>query len=292
MAWNQLTFLSPQNIAEQLSDFLHQNHALSVTLAESGEEKIFEPALGETPLWKETKVVALFESDVVVEEIIARMKTELGLPALPQYFVEAIEDQDWERAWLQEFKPMRFGKNLWIVPTVYEPVEPTAVNIILDPGLAFGTGTHPTTALCLTWLDEHRAQHDKIVDYGCGSGILAIAAAKLGAKHVYAVDIDPQALRATRQNAENNRVADIIKTYLPEEFDLKAADLLLANILANPLHELAESFSLSVKTGGRIVLSGILAEQAHQLMERYSCWFTMEQPVFKDEWVLLTGVKC
>ena len=291
MAWNQITFLSPPNIAEQLSDLLQENHALSVTFAEAGEEKIFEPALGETPLWAETKVVALFEENVVLEDIVAKLTTELALDRFPPYSIDRIEDQHWERAWLEEFKPMCFGKNLWIVPTVYEPADQTAVNIVLDPGLAFGTGTHPTTALCLAWLDEHQPRHHTVIDYGCGSGILAIAAAKLGATQVSAVDIDPQALQATRQNAEKNEVALMINTYMPEEFDVKAVDLLLANILANPLHELAETFSSAVKNGGRLVLSGILKEQADQLIEKYNNWFAMEAPVFKDEWVLLTGVK-
>ncbi len=291
MAWNQITFLTHRDIAEALSDLLHENSALSVTLQEGGDEKIFEPALGETPLWEDTQVVALFEEDVSAEALIEILKKSLTTENFPKYEISKVEDQDWERAWLDDFKPMQFGKNLWIVPSVYEPTDEDAVNIILDPGLAFGTGTHPTTSLCLTWLDENKAEKDVVVDYGCGSGILAIAAAKLGAKQVHAVDIDPQAIEATEQNAKNNHVGELIKTYLPEQFDLKAADLLLANILANPLHELAEYFSRGVKPGGRIVLSGILSEQADQIVKKYSSWFDMAEPVFKEEWVLLAGIK-
>jgi len=291
MAWIQISFFTHRELAGKLSDLLHENGALSVTLQEGGEEKIFEPALGETPLWKDTQVVALFDEDVVIDPVLDILKQSVGVEGFPHYEITKVEDQDWERAWLEDFKPTQFGKNLWIIPSVYQAVDENAVNIVLDPGLAFGTGTHPTTALCLAWLDGHRAEHEKVVDFGCGSGILAIAAAKLGAKYVDAVDIDPQAISATRQNSENNQVADQISCYLPEQYDLKAADLLLANILANPLLELAEYFANGVKTDGRVVLSGILKEQAAQISEKYSDWFDMEEPEFKEDWALLAGTK-
>jgi len=291
MAWIQITFITHRDIAEPLSELLHENSALSVTLQEGGDEKIFEPAIGETPLWQDTQVVALFEDDAPIEDVLVTLKQKLDCNTFPAYEICNVEDQDWERAWLDDFKPMQFGENLWIVPSAYEPTDVSATNIALDPGLAFGTGTHPTTSLCLTWLDKNKAEHDVVVDYGCGSGILAIAAAKLGAAKVIGVDIDPQAIDATYRNAENNQVSNIIEAYLPKQYELKAADLLLANILANPLHELAEHFSQGVKTGGRIVMSGILKEQAEQIIEKYQQWFDMDEPIFKEEWGLLTGVR-
>ena len=301
MAWNQITFFATQAIAEQLSDFLSDLGAVAVTMKEGNAEEILEPLPGETPLWSDTQVVGLFEDDLDIDHILVVLKAltkalckDLGFP---KYIVEAVADEDWERAWLKDFKPMQFGENLWIVPSAYEPEDESATNIFLDPGLAFGTGTHATTALCLKWLDKHhtecKTQYHEVIDYGCGSGILAIAAAKLGANAVHGIDIDPQALIATESNSSVNKVAEHIKTYLVDEFDRyyegKAADLLLANILANPLMELAASFAKLVKPNALIVLSGILEDQAEDVLQVYRQWFDMDEPTRQDGWVMLSG---
>ena len=178
MAWLQLTFYSNQKSAEKISNLLSDLGALAVTLQEGGEQKIFEPLPGETPLWSDTQVVALFDQDVEEQVVIESLRQMIGDNSLPKYLSETVQDQDWERAWLDEFKPMQFGEALWIIPSTYEPVDRSAVNIYLDPGLAFGTGTHATTALCLQWLDANKAENKAVIDYGCGSGVLAIAAAK------------------------------------------------------------------------------------------------------------------
>jgi len=291
MAWKQISFITSSALAESLSDLLHENGAVSVTLKESGEDKIYEPDIGTTPLWRQTGVDALFEEDVSIEAVIDLLKQNFNSNEFPEFKVTDVEDKEWERVWLDEFKPMQFGEQLWIIPSAYEPVDSEAINIYLDPGLAFGTGTHATTASCLRWIDKYKANVDCVIDYGCGSGVLAIAAAKMGAKEVHAVDIDPQALDATLANAIKNSVENKIKVYLPDQFKVKAADLLLANILANPLMDLAESFADMTRQGGTIVLSGILREQAQSVLEKYQSHFTMNEPEYQDDWVLLSGIK-
>ena len=218
------------------------------------------------------------------------LKQQLG-DALSHWQVEILEDQDWSRAWLDDFKPMRFGEQVWICPSVYSPPEPNAVNILLDPGLAFGTGTHPTTAMCLTWLDGHPPQDKTVIDYGCGSGILALAAGKLGAKRILAVDNDPQALLATRDNSANNQLADRIETFLPDALPHLHCDLLLANILAGPLIELAPIFHTLVKPGGELVLSGLLQSQAETIIQAYKTMFTLNVEQQLEEWVCLHGTR-
>lgn len=295
MAWNQLTLYASQAIAEQLTELLESLGAVSVTLKEGGAEEILEPLPGETPLWCDTQVVGLFEQDYDIPAIVDSLKQQSGLVNFPQYIIEAVPDEDWERAWLKDFKPMQFGQRLWIVPSTYEPVDTSAVNIVLDPGLAFGTGTHPTTALCLQWLDrnftEESMRKELVVDYGCGSGILAIAAAKLGAKQVLAIDIDPQAITATRSNANKNGVENKINAFLVDDVQVIEADVLIANILANPLEELAELFSSSLKPGSSIVLSGILEAQAESVLSVYVRWFDMDVPSFQAGWAILSGKK-
>ena len=291
MPWTQLTFTTNAEVAEKLSDLLHDYGAVAVTLKEGGIDEIFEPPIGETPLWDDTLVVGLFELNQNIEATIALLKENLETSNFPAYVESYVDDQDWERAWLADFKPMQFGRNLWIVPSEFDPVDKNAVNIFLDPGLAFGTGTHPTTALCLAWLDEHKATGKEVIDYGCGSGVLAIAAAKLGAINISAVDIDPQALIATNSNAEKNNVAEGIKSYMPDDYPEKAADLLLANILANPLMNLAKHFTELLKEKGQIVLSGILEEQADDVLEVYSRYFDMQPAITRDGWVMLQGSK-
>lgn len=290
MSWNQLTFYSDQQQADAIADYLHELGALAVTLQEGGSDKVFEPLPGETPLWQETQVVGLFDQELSVDLLIPLIEARFGQNSL-RYTVQEVADQDWERAWLDEFKPMQFGRHLWIIPSTYAPVDPDAINISMDPGLAFGTGTHATTAMCLEWLDLNRPIGKTLIDYGCGSGILAIAAAKLGAKTIDAVDIDPQAVSATITNAEQNNVANCIKTALPDQFLPKPVDILLANILAKPLISFANSFEQMVKPNGFIVLSGILEEQAEEVMEAYRPFFDIKIAKSLEGWVLLVGVK-
>lgn len=292
MAWKQLNLHTQTPLAETLSDILNELGAVAVTFQDDADEPVLEPAPGEMRIWSNTCVEGLFETDVNLDGVITEITRRIHPQPLPSYDIVDIEDQDWERVWLDDFKPMRFGRHLWIVPSVYDNVsEPDAVNIRLDPGLAFGTGTHPTTALCLTWLDGQSLDGKSVIDFGCGSGILAIAAAKLGAATVYATDIDPQALQATADNASENQVRHLLQIDDVESFNPKLVDILLANILANPLIELAGSFANRVKGGGALVLSGILKEQADDVLQAYAPWFEMQKPVLMDDWVMLTGTR-
>lgn len=291
MAWNQLTFFTSRALADKLSNLLHDFGAVAVTLKEGGTEEILEPLPGETPLWSETLVTGLFEQDQDVECIIQMIMHHLDEQVFPEYKIEEIVDQDWERVWLKDFKPMQFGEGIWVIPSAFEAMDDSAINVFLDPGLAFGTGTHPTTALCLQWLDGQSLKNQTVIDYGCGSGILAIVAAKLGAEEVFAFDIDPQAVAATKQNALNNGVEARVNAQLVSEFQVKAADLLLANILANPLMELAKSFSDMLKPGANLVISGILQEQADEVLNSYMAWFDMNPPKTQDQWVMLSGCR-
>ena len=290
MPWVQLKphIASPQ--AEQLEAVLMELGAVAVTMTDAEDQPLFEPPLGTTPLWDNTIVTGLYAADTDTTRLLEQIKSCLGAP-LPEYKLEILDDQDWCRAWMDGFKPMRFGQRVWICPSTYEPPEPEAVNILLDPGLAFGTGTHPTTAMCLTWLDECPPVGKTVIDYGCGSGILALAAAKLGAKTLWAIDNDPQALLATRSNSEQNGLSDLIQTCLPEQFATQQADLLLANILAGPLHDLASRFADLVKPGGQLVLSGLLEDQAEGIIQTYRPWFDISLYRQEEEWVCLHGTR-
>jgi ribosomal protein L11 methyltransferase len=289
MPWLQLILESDPAHAERLSECLSALGASAVTLEDGADQPLFEPPPGETPLWSATRVIGLFDADIDTETLIRQLAEMLDTDALPPWRVSPLEDKDWEREWMDNFHPMSFGNRLWICPSWRTPPQPDAINILLDPGLAFGTGTHPTTSLCLQWLDQHGAAHDEVIDYGCGSGILAVAAVKLGARHVWAVDNDPQALLATRDNAAKNAVADAIEAVAPGALPAVKTPLLLANILAQPLLELADKFAEHVIPGGHIVLSGILEQQAEQVSARYQQWFDMEPPARKDEWIRLSG---
>lgn len=291
MPWLQLTFYSTKDDAETLAEMLSETGAAAVTMQDAADQPLYEPPPGATPLWQLTNVVGLFDESFETESIIAELQT-LWPAELPDYRSEVLQDQDWERAWMDDFKPMRFGERLWIVPSWHEAPHPEGVNILLDPGLAFGTGTHPTTRLCLEWLDGHDIHAKAVIDYGCGSGILAIAAALLGAESVLAVDNDPQALVATLDNAQRNGVADRIQAYLPNEAPAPTVPLLLANILAGPLMTLAPRLASLVSGGGNIVLSGILPEQAADVSTVYSEWFEMQPPVECEGWIRLEGKRC
>lgn len=277
--------------------------ASSITLEDEGDDPVLEPLPGTTPLWPRVRVKALFDDSFDAEQVLQALRAELSQPLNDARF-ETLADRAWEREWLKDFKPMRFGERLWICPGGQLPADqpPTAngqplpqVLIELDPGLAFGTGTHPTTALCLEWLDRAGITGKRVIDYGCGSGILAIAAAKLGAASVIAIDIDPQALLATNDNAERNGVAHLITALLTDDpravSSEPTADVLLANILAGPLESLAPTFAARVAVGGRLVLSGILRNQAEAVASRYAPWFDIAPVVVRDDWARLDGVR-
>lgn len=289
MPWLQLELESTPETAERLSNLLSASGACAVTLQDAADQPLFEPPPGATPLWGATRVVGLFEADADIEAVLRALASALAPAPLPDWHLNPLEDRDWVRAWMDDFRPMRFGERLWIVPGETAPPDPGAVNIRLDPGLAFGTGTHPTTAMCLRWLDAQPPRARTVIDYGCGSGILAIAAARLGARHVHAVDTDPQALLATADNARRNAVADRIAAWLPGDFPGEPADLLLANILAGPLVSLAPRLAELVHPGGDIVLSGILAEQADAVREAYAGAFDIARVAQEEEWVCLAG---
>lgn len=291
MSWIQLIFHSNQELAPRIENLLEEAGALSVTMADDADQPILEPELGTTPLWNNTRITGLFESGPDLESLARQLISKLDTDTQPDWEVQELEEQDWTRAWMDRFEPMQFGQRLWIVPSWYEAPNQEAVNILLDPGLAFGTGTHPTTRLCLEWLDSHDCAGKEVIDYGCGSGILAIAAAKLGAKRVMGVDNDPQALIATRENARVNGVDSRIQAYLPGQFPEEPADLLLANILAGPLVDLYPVLSRLVKPGGYIVLSGILQEQADALRESYQQGFELKPTTLLDEWVRVDGIR-
>ena len=292
MPWLQLSLEAGDIDPETLSAFFEQQGALSVTFVDAADQPLFEPAPGTTPLWSATRITALFDTGVDRAALKQRLAAQFGAGATGRLVEETLADQDWERVWLDEFRPMRFGSRLWVCPAGQAPpVDGETVIIDLDPGLAFGTGTHPTTALCLEWLDRHPPEHCSVLDYGCGSGILAIAALKLGADSVWAVDIDAQALWSSRENAARNGVAAQLETALPEQLPDGTVDLLLANILANPLIELAPQLAARVRRGGELVLSGILKDQANAVSTAYARWFAMSEPVEREGWVRLHGVR-
>jgi len=264
--------------------------AMSVSIQDAAREILLEPAPGEHPVWDAVKVIALFPADSDVGHI-AKVVRRVLPDTDPDIHFEPLEDRDWSNTWRDSFQSMCFGDHLWVCPVGESPSDPGALVVSMDPGLAFGTGTHTTTALCLEWLDANPPVGKQVIDYGCGSGILAIAACKLGASEVMGVDIDPQAIQATQENARRNKVLGALCAVLPDYLETDPVDLVLANILANPLIGLADRLSGLVKQGGRIVMTGILAEQAEDVMAAYREWFVFEEPVCREEWVLLVGSK-
>jgi ribosomal protein L11 methyltransferase len=291
MPWLQVRLAITPEQAETYEDALLEVGAVSVTFMDAEDQPIFEPDLGTTPLWTHTHLLALFEADTDETALIAHLQLLCG-GTLPEHHVERIEDQDWERNWMDNFQPMRFGQRLWIVPSWHAAPEPDAVNLLLDPGLAFGTGTHPTTALCLEWLDGQTLDNCSVLDFGCGSGILAIAALLLGAPQAVGTDIDPQALEASRDNASRNGIDPArFPVYLPADLPQQPADVVVANILAGPLVSLAPQITALVKAGGRLALSGILAEQADEVRAAYAGAFDLDPTATKDGWVRISGVK-
>ncbi|MDO6452871.1 50S ribosomal protein L11 methyltransferase [Neptunomonas phycophila] len=296
MPWLQIKLEINPDSAERYEDILLEAGCAAVTYQDSEDQPIFEPDLGTTPLWQRTTISGLFDTDydmAATEAFIREAHSTIFKNSdFPTFSAEILEDKDWEREWMKNYHPMQFGQRLWICPSWREAPDPNAVNLMLDPGLAFGTGTHPTTALCLEWLDAQTLEGKKVTDYGCGSGILGIAALLLGADHVIAVDIDIQAIQATRDNLGRNKLSDDrLDAYLPESAPQAATDVLVANILAGPLVELAPTLAERVKPGGLLALSGLLIHQADEIIQAYSPWFDLDPVAEREEWIRVTGVK-
>ncbi len=286
MPWLSLTFDLEDLAADPAEEACFEAGAVSVTFTDRRDDAVLEPAPGEVRLWPATRLQALFEADADPQGIAALLHERLGRQ-LPGLAVESIEDRLWEREWLKDFHAMRFGRQLWVCPRHEITTEPGAVVVVLDPGLAFGTGTHATTAMCLEWLDEHPPAGAQVIDYGCGSGILAIAALKFGAREAHCFDIDPQALTATADNALGNGVLDRVviqdhATALPA-----GCDVLLANILSGPLCRLAPAFAALVRPGGHLVLSGLMEHQQEEVMHSHAPWFDVRRSGARDGWVAL-----
>lgn len=290
MAWLQLKVRSSASEADSVEDILLAAGAAAVTMEDSGDQPLFEPPIGTTPLWQDTTVVGLFNADIDVATATLHINNALH-PSEPLKF-EILEDKDWVRAWMDDYHPIQFGERLWICPSWCEPPQPEAVNLMLDPGLAFGTGTHPTTAMCMRWLDKQDLDGKTVWDYGCGSGILAIAALLLGAASATGNDIDPQALTASRDNAQRNGIADDrLQLLLGAPQTPQQVDVVVANILAGPLVALSEGIAALCKPGGLLALSGILDTQAKEIITCYSQWFDLDPPTLTDEWVCISGRK-
>lgn len=290
MSWQQLVCHTTSHHQDAIVDTMEASGALSITWQDAEDDPILEPKPGEMRLWNNLVVTALYEGETDLTPLLSILearKTDWQIQSLQQ---ETIEDQAWERAWMEDFRPMRFGKRLWIYPSWYETPDDDSVKLLLDPGLAFGTGTHPTTALCLEWLDGQDMDGKSVLDYGCGSGVLAIAALKLGAAQAVGTDIDPQALQATQDNAVRNGInLAVLSTYHPEQLPCRLYDVVMANILAGPLVELAPKLLDSLRPGGLLVLSGILAEQAEFIAAAYENAlddFTITQ---QEGWIRVTG---
>ena len=288
MSWLQIRLDANPDSASALEDALLDCGAASVTLEDNADQPLFEPPIGHTPIWQHTRVTGMFQADTDMVTVLAQLNALVG--ELPKHRIEILEDRDWIREWMDSYQPLQCGKQLWICPSWREPVDPTAVNLLLDPGLAFGTGTHPTTSLCLQWLDAQQLQGKTLIDFGCGSGILAIAGLLLGAEHAVGTDIDIQALEASRDNAQRNQIADEhFDLYLPEHMPAAPADVLVANILAGPLVSLAPQLASLVKPGGLLALSGILAEQTDEILQAYQGDFELDPVAEQDGWIRVSG---
>ncbi len=294
MNWLQIAINTTKDNAEGAEDCLFAAGAQTVTLTDAADQPILEPGVNEVPIWNAVVITGLFNFDnnqQFLLDTIANCLTDITYSCS----TEILEDQNWTRAWMDHYHPMQFGERLWVCPLHLDPPEADAINLRLDPGLAFGTGTHPTTSLCLRWLDQNIKTQGTLLDYGCGSGILAIAACMLGVGQSDGVDIDPQALLATHSNAEINDVLKKINTYLPDDYYQQHSDtqydIVMANILSGPLAELAPTLAQHTKAKGDIVLSGILREQAEVVLNTYSEFFNMDEPVFDEDWTMLHGIK-
>lgn len=306
MSWQQLHLQCPQSAVELAEALFYEVGAVSIMLEDAGDEPLFEPMPGEEPLWSQVVMTAIFDTNsddslasVDFEGLINEIAAEVGAS---RFWLTRIDDKDWSREWMSHYKPVKCAGNLWIVPEWLDAPEPEAINLILDPGLAFGTGYHATTRLCLDWLSEQDLNDKLVIDYGCGSGILAVAALLLGAKQVLAVDIDPQAVLATKQNAARNGVEDRLLAFLPEEFVAyrqthnELADTITANILAKPLIGFAPYFAELLKPNGSIVLAGLITSQTDDVIAAYEPHFALKPAFAYDDaddahWHRLSGRK-
>jgi ribosomal protein L11 methyltransferase len=295
MQWLQLIISATRETSSSIEDALLDCGAVSVTLEDAADQPIFEPGVGETPLWDNCQIKALFDATTDTAQITSHLKQQLQalMPQIPTLRWEQLEDKDWSQEWKKYFSPVKCGERLWICPSWIEPPDANGINLSLDPGLAFGTGSHPTTHLCLRWLDKQDLVGQTIVDYGCGSGILGIAALLLGAEKVIAVDNDPQALLATRDNAERNNIAqERLITYLPDYLpDNICGATMVANILAAPLIELAPRLIAHTNAGGLLCLSGLLEHQIDAVSLPYSEDFVFDEPAIESEWAQLSARK-
>ncbi len=295
MAWQNICFLTDASHAEPMCDALLEAGALSASIedADAGtpdeQPQFGEPGSVNTPGWMHSKVVVLLEPDADIAGVLGEAARAIGLPDVPAYTVEAVAEQNWVQLTQSQFDPIHVSERLWIVPSWHESPDPAAINLILDPGMAFGTGSHPTTRLCLEWLERHVTAGCSVLDYGCGSGILAIAAARLGAGPVAGVDIDPQAVEAARANAERNGVAALFAD--SAEPVAGEYDVVVANILSNPLRVLAPAICAHVRPGGRLALSGILREQVDEIIAIYAQWIPLQVADTREDWVCLSGIR-
>lgn len=295
MSWQNVSFLTDASHAEPMCDALLEAGALSASIedADAGtpdeQPQFGEPGSINTPGWEHSRIVVLLEPDADAAAVLGEAARAIGLAATPAFSVEALAEQNWVQLTQSQFDPIRVSERLWIVPSWHESPDPAAINLILDPGMAFGTGSHPTTRLCLEWLERNVSAGDTVLDYGCGSGILAIAAARLGAAHVAGVDIDPQAVEAAKANAERNGVTALFAdSAAPVAGEY---DVVVANILSNPLRVLAPAICAHVRAGGRLALSGILREQADEIVAIYAPWIPLQVADLREDWVCLAGIK-
>ena len=287
--WQELKIQVLSDSVPLLEEKLFASGAVSLTYLDAKDQPIFLEILNETPLWESVFILSLFSETTDLEPLISELGQDRAIVNCNELKIKTLADQDWKTKWMVDFQPMQFGDKLWVCPSWITPPDPSAKNIILDPGLAFGSGDHPTTSLCLSWLYDHITEGQEVMDYGCGSGILSIAATLLGASTVYAVDYDPQAITAISNNIEKNMISEgRIRTYLPEDLPTIRVDCLVANILAMPLIELSEQFSNLTKPMGKLVLSGILEEQTNSVIQHYKRWFEIDEQQEKEGWVLIS----
>jgi len=291
MPWQQITVTTSKELAPSFEEILEDNGALSVTFTDALNQPIYEPPLETTPLWEEVLVTGLFEEQHDLSCIEQAFTESIESNSSWKMHIERLEDQVWERLWLEHFRPIKFGNDFWICSTEHVPPEPDATILWLDPGLAFGTGTHPTTALCLGWLAKQNLTNTTVFDFGCGSGILAIASLLMGADKATGIDIDPQALIATQNNAEKNSVQDRLTVSEVQDYPKDTHDIVVANVLAEPLITFSNEISSLVKPNGQLVLSGILSEQIESVIDAYADNFTFEPPAVQDNWVYLHARK-
>jgi ribosomal protein L11 methyltransferase len=293
MDWRQFVMDLDRLNPDSVEAVFTRHGASSITYSDAGDDPVLEPRPGDAPLWSDSRISGLFSPDTDLAALQDDLLRSLDIDTLPPHAIEELADRDWEREWLRDFAPMRFGIRLWVCPGDSTVDESNAVVVRLDPGLAFGTGTHPTTALCLEWLDGLDLEDKTLLDFGCGSGILAIAALRLGCGQAAAYDIDPQAITATRANADKNGVAErLLATIEPAQL-ASDYDIVVANILAGPLIELAATLSARLRNGSLLALSGILSQQAEDVMVAYDRWIEFDAPVTREQggqtWVRLTG---